>query len=102
MSFAGLLLLVFIGYGLYRIFAGSAGPRRYCMTCGHDGPTTTITRGSFGIEIILWLCFIIPGVIYSLWRLTTRAPACSSCGASTLVPVDSPAATAMRKQLGGS
>lgn len=61
-----------------------------CTQCGTVGNGQSSTRGSFLIELLLWLCFIIPGLIYSLWRLTTRAKVCGSCGATTLVPVDSP------------
>lgn len=61
-----------------------------CTTCGHCGPAAVRTRGSFGIELVLWLFFLVPGLIYSLWRLTTRGKACASCGSSTLVAPDSP------------
>jgi len=39
---------------------------------------------------MLWLAFLIPGLIYSIWRLTTRQPACAKCGATDVVPEDSP------------
>lgn len=60
-----------------------------CKLCGFKGKTKTKTKGSFLIELILWIFFILPGVLYSLWRLTTREKVCSHCGHSThLVPVD--------------
>ena len=51
----------------------------------HTGnwPGKTVTRGSIWIEIILWLCLIVPGLIYSIWRLTTRRQVCSACGAAS-------------------
>ena len=49
-----------------------------------------MTQDSILIEIILWLFLIVPGVIYSLWRLTTRAKACPACGTPSLVPLNSP------------
>lgn len=55
-----------------------------CTTCGHHGPAAVKTRGSFLIEVVLWLCFIIPGLIYSLWRVATRGNVCSACGAATI------------------
>ena len=61
-----------------------------CPNCGAQGKPRTHTKGSIWIEIILWLCLIVPGVIYSLWRLTTRAKVCRACGASDLVPVNTP------------
>lgn len=72
-----------------------------CSTCGSIGEPKTITRGSFAIEIILWLCFIVPGIIYSLWRLTTRrSNGCGKCGAQTMIPLNSPMGTQLMKTLG--
>jgi hypothetical protein len=75
------------------------GPQTICTSCGSRSPGKTVTRGSVLIEIILWLCFIIPGLIYSLWRLTTRAQVCSACGATSLVPADSPVGRKLAKDL---
>lgn len=61
-----------------------------CATCGSRGTPKATTRGSILIEIILWLCFIIPGLIYSIWRLTTRYNACPTCGSKDMIPVNSP------------
>jgi hypothetical protein len=91
-----------IVYVLYRVFArrSASGAPAYCKTCGHTGATTTKTPGSLGIEIVLWLLLIVPGVIYSVWRLSARKPACTACGSVDIVPADSPVAVAARKQLG--
>lgn len=69
------------------------GPTRgfVCTRCGTVGRLRTRTKGSFLIEVMLWLAFIVPGVLYSLWRLTTRARVCAACGSDALVPVNSPA-----------
>ncbi len=67
----------------------------FCTNCGNKGKPKTKTRGSIFIEIILWLALIVPGVIYSIWRLTTRYKACPTCGASNMVPLDSPVAKKM-------
>lgn len=61
-----------------------------CPNCGFSGCTKTITKGSFSVELILWLFFLLPGVIYSVWRLASRYEGCPSCGAANLVPVNSP------------
>lgn len=63
-----------------------------CTSCGYTGEPITITKGSIGIEIILWLCFLIPGLIYSVWRLSSRHDGCPNCGQTTLIPVNSPMA----------
>lgn len=74
-----------------------ARPVRYCTTCGTEGRPVLKTPGSLAIEIVLWFCFIVPGLIYSIWRLAGRGPACRSCGGTTLVPPTSPAALHAKK-----
>lgn len=61
-----------------------------CRDCGTIDRPKRVTKGSTMIELILWLCFIVPGLIYSFWRLSTRYDACSACGSTALVPVSSP------------
>lgn len=95
-------VLAAILYSLLKsVIAGfrRTGPARFCTTCGHEGQTRMQSRGSLALEIVLWLAFLLPGLIYSFWRLSTRAPVCASCGASTLVPPESPVAVKMRGEL---
>ncbi|MEQ8511552.1 MAG: hypothetical protein RJP96_14830 [Algiphilus sp.] len=61
-----------------------------CTACGHAGSERTITRGSLAIEIILWLFFIVPGLIYSLWRMTSRYHVCPKCRHAAMIPADTP------------
>jgi ribosomal protein L37E len=61
-----------------------------CTTCGFQGKPKTRTKGSIWIEIVLWICMILPGVIYSIWRLTTREQVCPKCGNPTMIPLDTP------------
>ncbi|NOR25444.1 MAG: hypothetical protein GQ542_13860 [Desulforhopalus sp.] len=42
------------------------------------------------VEIILWLLFLVPGLIYSIWRRTGRYYACPNCGTPGMVPSGSP------------
>ena len=62
-----------------------------CTTCGAqtDMPQSK-TRGSFVIEVVLWLAFIIPGLLYSLWRQSTRQKVCPACGNATLILANTP------------
>lgn len=69
---------------------------KYCTRCGHIGKPQRNTPGSFLIEVILWLCFLVPGIIYSLWRLSARHDVCHECGSREIVPLTSPIA---RKQV---
>ncbi len=61
-----------------------------CSNCGYTGESMTVTKGSFFIELVLWLALILPGLIYSIWRLTSRYQACPQCGAANMIPLDSP------------
>lgn len=66
--------------------------RWLCTTCGAKTNPVTLTKGSFGMEVLLWLLMILPGVLYSLWRLTSREKGCPNCRKATLIPIDSPIA----------
>jgi hypothetical protein len=70
----------------------SSDSSRICTTCGHLGEPASHTPGSMRIEAVLWLCLIVPGLIYSLWRLSARREVCGKCGATTLLPLDAPLA----------
>ncbi len=61
-----------------------------CTACGFIGQPITITKGSLGLEIVLWLAFLVPGIIYSIWRLTTRYKACPVCKKEAMIPADTP------------
>jgi hypothetical protein len=71
-----------------------------CSLCGSVGKPKTKTKGSIVIEIVLWLCVLVPGLIYSLWRLTTRHLACPACGAPNMIPLDSPVGRELQSKLG--
>lgn len=88
--FGVLVLIIFtlVSPLLSRLF--NPATTKVCTMCGHAGKPVMRVRGSMLIEIVLWLCLIVPGLIYSLWRLGSKHQACAACGAATLVPSDSP------------
>lgn len=61
-----------------------------CSRCGARGQPKNRVKGSFLIEVVLWLCFLVPGLIYSIWRLTSKAKVCPTCGAEAMIPLNSP------------
>lgn len=70
---------------------------KYCPVCGTVAKPKRHTKGAFIIEVFLWLMLIVPGFVYSLWRITSRTWVCSVCGSDQIVPVDSPRARAALK-----
>ena len=62
-----------------------------CTTCGSTFKRAEQhTKRSFFMEVALWLFFLLPGLIYSIWRLTSRYYACPACGSCDYVPTDTP------------
>lgn len=59
-----------------------------CTQCGLQAKP--ITKGSIFIEIILWLCFLVPGLIYSIWRHSSRSKGCPDCRTQSMVIKDGP------------
>lgn len=73
---------------------------KVCGKCGTVAEPKRFTPGSILIEIVLWLCFLVPGLIYSLWRLSKRRDVCPSCGADELLQLDSPRGRAVATESG--
>jgi len=69
-----------------------------CSACGMMGRPVKVTRGGCAIEIALWLLLLIPGIIYTIWRLTTNYDACAYCGSSDVIPLGTPRGQALFKQ----
>lgn len=71
---------------------------KICKNCGYCGKETTITKGSFGVEIALWILGLITfGILilialpYSLWRIFSKQKACPKCSSTNMIPLDTPA-----------
>jgi len=72
-----------------------------CSICGYQGKPKTVTKGSIIIELALWIMFVVPGLIYSLWRMTSRYKACPNCLTPNMIPLDSPMGNKLIKTLSG-
>lgn len=62
--------------------------RVYCSNC--KSVTIPKPSGSVIITLILILFYIIPGIIYEIWRGKNKR--CGQCGSSAIMPLHSPAA----------
>ncbi len=57
----------------------------YCKSCKNKTMNPK-RKGNGWIEIILWICYIIPGLIYSIWRRSGQPNICPTCNKNTLIP----------------
>lgn len=88
LGFGGFLTVIFVltwpflYYRLARAKKFNTGEKEVwitCPNCKYEGEGVYRTKGSFIVEVLLWLCLLVPGMIYTAWRLTTRAWACPRC-----------------------
>ena len=45
-----------------------------CMECGCQRDPIWVKRGWLIVEIVMWLLYVLPGVIYSIWTLKGSVP----------------------------
>lgn len=64
-------------------------PTRICANCGTASAAPTMP-GNGWIEAILWM-YIVPGLIYSIWRRSRKSTVCPACNSKNTVPLDTPA-----------
>jgi hypothetical protein len=63
--------------------------RYICEGCwAIDHPRMEL-RGSFAIELMLWLLLVVPGIAYARWRGRGGYPVCRRCGSSSVVSEES-------------
>jgi hypothetical protein len=88
-----IIVVSLIGWVFWILLRGLM-PRRpvFCPACGASGRPVKKARGSLAVEIMLWLLLIVPGLVYSVWRMTTYRRVCATCGSDAVIPVDSPLA----------
>jgi hypothetical protein len=70
---------------------------KVCKECGTVAEPVTITKGSLGTEILLWLFLLIPGIFYTAWRHGTRYDGCPKCSSANLFPLDTPVGRELAK-----
>lgn len=60
-----------------------------CSNCGMTGLPVNASKGSVLTEVLLWACFVLPGIFYSIWRTETRHKVCRECRSKDIYPVNS-------------
>jgi len=69
-----------------------------CRDCGENEQAKIITKGNIIIEILLYLFYLVPGIIYTLWRVSNRYPACPNCESKRIVLLESKAGKKLYKE----
>jgi len=59
--------------------------RMLCTCCGETAAPDTRVTGSDRLELALWVLFLVPGLLYCVWRHLHRRRACPACGSSDLI-----------------
>lgn len=95
-----LILIAMVVTILKSAFGGQGSKsKKVCPACGTIADPVFKTRGTFAIEVVLWICLLVPGLIYSLWRLSSRYQICPACGASGMIPVDTPMGKSLAEKM---
>ncbi|MCE2926180.1 MAG: hypothetical protein LW823_00825 [Rickettsiales bacterium] len=103
MSLAGWLFFIVLFLGLLAVVAWAVkdwhgfekkkmkikNEEWLCKTCGYSGLRKNKRPGNVVIEIILWLFYIIPGLIYTIWRISAQYYVCPKCEGKEMIPLDS-------------
>jgi len=64
--------------------------KKRCAVCDRTSFPITRRKGYFALEIVLWILFILPGIVYSVWRLCApKDVKCPHCGSvNKMIPVE--------------
>lgn len=73
--------------------------KHVCKDCGTKKAPYIGRKGSLLLEIFLWFMFIIPGIIYTLWRFSNFQKTCPKCGSTSIVAHDTPMGKKITQQL---
>ena len=73
-----------------------------CSHCGYVGRPVGTIKGSIVLEILMWCLFLLPGIIYTIWRGSTRQKVCPKCKRSSMIPSDTPLGAKLLKEHGQS
>jgi len=61
-----------------------------CKDCHFCGYPQIALKGKLVFEILLWCCYLVPGLLYTIWRRTNKVKVCEKCQGSNLIPANSP------------
>jgi hypothetical protein len=59
--------------------------RMMCVDCHRTTVPATVLEGTDVVEMLGWLCFGVPGLVYCWWRHYVRIKVCAHCGSENLI-----------------
>gem|GEM_PF-4856210 len=69
----------------------SSVPKYICPRCGAVGNRpATICPGSSLVQILFFFLGLVPGIIYTMWRVAATYQGCGRCGSNILIHTKSP------------
>ncbi len=69
-----------------------------CSECGYVGKCKITKSGSLATELKMWLLYVIPGPIYTLWRLRSRKRLCRHCDSEKILSIKTETGYALLKK----
>lgn len=93
-------LVLYLGFHAVKGYRGSDKPDYICTSCRSVVKPDSRAQGSGGVEILLWLLFIVPGLIYTIWRGSKKITSCPICHAPNPIPLSTPAGRALSASAG--
>jgi hypothetical protein len=60
-----------------------------CKSCFAIATPNVKKKGSLTVEIFLWALFLVPGMIYTSWRLLKREKTCPVCSSASVISMNS-------------
>jgi hypothetical protein len=64
-----------------------AGAVAICANCRYQGAPVTVVKGNSWMEMGLWT-LIVPGLVYTIWRMKSREKVCPRCRHPHMIPLD--------------
>lgn len=74
----------------------------HCMECGAEEVPKKETPGYFILELFLWCMIFVPGMIYSVWRVSARKNVCPVCRSPRIITLKQHRIIEARKKLNES
>lgn len=69
-----------------------------CTACGRSSEPEHKLKGHVAITILLLCFYIVPGIIYMVWRRSGIKDNCPICKSENIIPVSSPEAWRIQAQ----